>query len=168
MPPFFPGSVSLLDSLPPPLEWGRGQGMGFSVSSSRFVCATPSSSLSSPAPAWHPSHDRQFSTNFSNVSPSHGVQSFRNRLLQCVSAMGSYVLPANLLPSPWLHRSWEDPAPAQAFHGVTSSFGHPPAPTWGPPRAASGCLLHHGPPQVAGKQPASPRSSSQVARQSLL
>ena len=56
------------------------------------------SSHSATAPAWGPSHKRQSSMDFSNVSPSHrlqffrncssvapfyGVQSFRNRLLQC-------------------------------------------------------------------------------------
>jgi len=98
-----------------------------------------------------PSHGRQFSTNFSSVSPSHGlqlftncpsvapshgVQSFRNRLLQRGSPMGSQTLPANLpqhgLLSPWVRRSWQDPAPVWAHHGVTASFRHPPAPAWGP------------------------------------
>ncbi|KAK4828316.1 hypothetical protein QYF61_025328 [Mycteria americana] len=114
------------------------------------------SSHSSPAPVWGPSHRRQFSTNFSNVSPSHGlqffmncssvgpfhgVQSFRNRLLQHRSPTGSQVLPANLLQhgllSPWVHRSCQEPAPAQASHGVTASFRHPSALVWGPPRAAA-------------------------------
>jgi len=109
------------------------------------------SSHSASAPAWGPSHGRQFSTNFSSVSPSHGlqlftncsgvgpfhrVQSFRNRLLQRGSPTGSQVLPANLLRpgllSPWLHRSWQEPAPAQAPHRVTASFRHPPALVWGP------------------------------------
>jgi len=97
------------------------------------------------------SHGRQFSTNFSNVSPSHGLQcfvncpsvgplhrlqSFRNRLLQRGSPMGSHVLPANLLQhglfSPRVRRSCQEPAPAQAPHGVTTSFRHPPALAWGP------------------------------------
>ncbi|KAK4816220.1 hypothetical protein QYF61_013458 [Mycteria americana] len=101
------------------------------------------SSHSSPAPAWGPSHQRQSSMNFSNVSPSHRlqffmncssvgpfhkVQSFRNRLLQCGSPMGSQVLLANLLLhgllSPRVHRSCQEPAPAQASHGVTASFEH--------------------------------------------
>jgi len=79
-----------------------GWGMGVVVSSPHIVSAAPSSSEgdsshSAPAPAWGPSYGRQFSTNFSNVSPSRGlqlfmncpsmgpfhrVQSFRNRLLQ--------------------------------------------------------------------------------------
>jgi len=76
--------------------------------------------------------------NFSSVSPSHRVQSFRNRLLQHGSPTGSQVLPTKLrgLLSPRVHRSWQDPAPAWALHGVTASFGHPPAPAWGPPWAA--------------------------------
>jgi len=31
-----------------------------------------------------------------------------------------------------VHRSWKDPAPVWAPHRVTASFGHPPAPAWGP------------------------------------
>jgi len=31
-----------------------------------------------------------------------------------------------------LHRSWQQPAPAQAPHGVTASFRHPPALAWVP------------------------------------
>jgi len=80
------------------------------------------------------SHRRQFSTNFSNMSPSHGLQlftncpfheeqSFRNRLLQHGSPAGSQALPANLLwrglLSPQVHRSWQEPAPAWG-----SSQGH--------------------------------------------
>jgi len=139
------------------------------VDSSHFVSASPSSSHSSPAPAWGPSHGRQFSINFSNVSPSHGlqlftnrpsvgpfhgVQSFRNRLLQRESPTGSQALPANLLwrglLSPRVRRSWQEPAPAWAIHGVTASLWHPPAPAWGPPQAAGGDLLHCGPPRTAG------------------
>jgi len=63
------------------------------------------------------------------------VQSFRNGLLQRGSPAGSQVLPANLLQhgllSPWVRRTWQEPAPAQAPHGVTASFRHPPAPAWG-------------------------------------
>ena len=100
------------------------------------------------------------------------VQSFRNRLLQHGSPVGSQALPANLLQrgllSPWVRRSCQEPAPARASHGVTASFGHPPAPAWGPPRAAGGYLLHRGPPWAAGGQPASPWSSPRAAGESLL
>ena len=142
---------------------------------------------SSPASAWGPSHGRQFSTNFSIVSPSHGLQfftncssvgpfhglqSFKHRLFQCGSPVGSQVLPANLLQrgllSPQICRSCQEPAPARASHGVTASFGHPPAPAWGPPWAAGGDLLPRGPPWAAGGQPASPWSSPRAAGESLL
>ena len=89
------------------------------------------------------SHRRQFSTKFSNVSPCHGlqlfmnrpsvgpshrVQSFRSKLLQRGSPTGSQALPANLLRrgllSPRVRRSWQEPAPLRAPHGVTASFRH--------------------------------------------
>ncbi|KAK4831375.1 hypothetical protein QYF61_017506 [Mycteria americana] len=98
------------------------------------------SSHSPPAPAWGPSHSRQFSmtfssmspshglqffTNCSNVGPFHGVQSFRNRVLQRGFPTRSQVLPTNLLQhgllSPWVHRSCQEPAPAWASQGVTAS-----------------------------------------------
>jgi len=109
------------------------------------------SSPSAPAPARGPSHGRQFSTNFSNASPSHRLQLFTNcpsvgpfpqgAVLQEQAApawvhTGSQALPANLLRrgllSPQVRRSWQEPAPAQAPYGVTASFRHPPAPAWGP------------------------------------
>jgi len=71
--------------------------MGVPASSSHVVSAAPSSSCSSPALAWGPSHGTQCSTNCSSTGPFHGVQSFRNRLLQYGSLMGSQVLPVNLL-----------------------------------------------------------------------
>jgi len=83
-----------------------------------------------------PSHRLQFLTNCPRVGPSHGMQSFRNRLLQRGSPMGSQALPANLLwrglLSLWVHRSCQEPAPAQAPHRVTASFRHPPALVWDP------------------------------------
>jgi len=87
-----------------------------------------------------------------------------NRKLQRGSPTGSRVLPANLL---WcellsllsLHGSCQDPAPAQAPHWVTASFRHSSAPAWGPPQAAGGYLLHHGPPWAVGQQTVLPWSS---------
>jgi len=81
-----------------------------------------------------PSYGLQLFPNCPSMGPSHGVQSFRNRLLQRRSPTGSQALPANLLRpqllSPRVHRSWQEPAPARAPHGVTASFRHPPAPAW--------------------------------------
>jgi len=85
-----------------------------------------------------PSHGLQLFTNCSSVGPSHGVQSFRNRLLQRESPTGSQGLPAHLLQ-----------------HGLLSPQGHR-------------YLLHRGPPWTEEGQPASPRSSSQAARQNSL
>jgi len=83
-----------------------------------------------------PSHGLQLFMNCPSVGPFHAVQSFRNRLLQCGSPTGSQALPADLLwcelLSPQVCRSWQEPAPAQAPHGVTASFGYPPALAWGP------------------------------------
>jgi len=164
-PSLLPGLNSIPDFLYilPPSATGR-QGMGAAVSSSYVVSAAPSSSRPSPAPVWGSSYGRQFSVNCSHglqfftncpgVGPSHRVPSFRNRLLQRGSPTGPQALPANLLQrglvSPWGHKSWQEPAPARAPHGVTASFGHPPALAWGPPWAAGGDLLHHGPPRAAG------------------
>jgi len=83
-----------------------------------------------------PSHRLQLFTNCPSMGPSRGVQSFRNRLLQCGSPTGSQAQPANLLRhgflSPRVCRSWQEPAPAQAPHGFSASFRHPPAPLWSP------------------------------------
>jgi len=140
------------------------------------------SSHSALAPAWGSIHGTQFSTNFSNMSPSlgrqsftncpsmgpfHRVQSFRNRLLQRESPTESPALPANLLQrgvlSPWLHRSCQEPASVQAPHRVTAFFGHTHL-FW------HGVLpgLHCGPPWTAGGQPASPWSSSWAAEEKSL
>lgn len=74
-------------------------------------------------------------TNFSNVIPSHGlqflivlmwipfyrVQSFKNRLLHFVFSKVVQALPRNLIQygllSPWVCRSLQDSAPAQASSG---------------------------------------------------
>jgi len=75
-----------------------------------------------------PSHGLQFYKNCSSMGPFHGVQSFSYRLLQRGSPTGSQVLPANLLQCgvlfPWVHRCCQEPAQVQASHGVTASFGH--------------------------------------------
>jgi len=119
-----------------------------------------------------PSHGLQLFTDCPSVSPFHGVQSFRNRLHQRGSPTGSQALSANLLwhglLSLWVLRTWQQPAPAPAPHEFTASFRHPPALAWGPAWAASGYLLHRGPPWAAEGQPASPWSSPQAAGESLL
>jgi len=50
--------------------------------------------------------------------------------------MGSQALAPNLLRcgllAPQGHRSWQEPAPAQAPHEITVSFRHPSALAWGP------------------------------------
>jgi len=83
-----------------------------------------------------PSHVEQFFKNSPSMGPFHGVQSFRNRWLQRGSSTGSQALPANLLRcrllSPRVHRSWQEPSPVPALHGVMASFRHPLAPAWGP------------------------------------
>jgi len=75
-----------------------------------------------------PSHRLQFFTNSSRVGPFHRVQSFRNGLLHQGSSVESQVLPEHLLHhgllSLWVQRSLQEPAPAQAPHGVTALFGH--------------------------------------------
>jgi len=111
--------------------------MGAVVSSSHIVTATPSSSEEdsshcAPAPAWGPSCGRQFSTNFSNVSPSHSMQLFRD-----CSSVGP----------PWGHKSCQ-----QTCSSTGSSLPTGPqvlqetAPACGPPRNEGGDLLHHRPP----------------------
>jgi len=121
--------------------------MGVAVSSSHVVSAAPSSSggrlftlfpcssvksLSREAvlhkfPNVSPSHGLQLFTNCPRVGPSHGVQSFRNRLLQRGSPTGSQAVLVNLLRrgllSPWVRRTWQEPAPARVPHGVTASSG---------------------------------------------
>jgi len=136
--------------------------MGVVVSSSHVVSATPPSSRGGlltllPAPGW---------------VPSHRMWSFRNRLPQRGSLVGTQVLPANLLQhgllAPQGHKFCQEPAPVRAFHGLTTSFRHPPALAGGPPLAADGYLLHHGSPWAAGGQPASPWSAPWAAGESLL
>jgi len=89
--------------------------MGVVVGSPHFVCVAPSSlgedsSHSSPVPVRGPSHGRQSSLNFSNVSPSHRLQFFTN----CSNTGPSYQKQA---------------APLWVCHGVTSPASKP-APAW--------------------------------------
>lgn len=89
-----------------------------------FFFAASSSSHPFPAPEWHPTHGRHFSTHFANINPSHkmlffmkntsmdsfqGVESFRNRLFQRGSSLGSQVLYENLL---WCEISMGSPCPS--------------------------------------------------------
>jgi len=89
--------------------------------------------------------------NCPSVGPFHRVQSFRNRLLQRGSPTGSQALRANLLQrgllSPRGQRSCQEPASAQALHGVTASFSHPPAPVLAP--LFTGCRWISAPPWTA-------------------
>jgi len=130
--------------------------MGVTVSPSHVVSAAPCPSggglltLFPCSSMKDSSYRRQFSTIFSKVSPIHGlqlfmncpsmspshrVQSFRNRLLQRGSPTGSQALPVNLLQrgplSPQVCRYWQEPAPVWDPHRVTASFEHPPALVWG-------------------------------------
>jgi len=89
-PSFLPGLTSLLISLRLSPQQCRGTGNGITISSSH-VSAAPSSPHSSPARVWCPSHRRQSSMNFSNMSPSHRIQFFRN--------CSSVVLPTGCSPS---------------------------------------------------------------------
>jgi len=68
--------------------------------------------------------------NCSSVGPSHGVQSFRKRLLQCGSPTGSQILPSNLLQRGllFLHGATDT---ARSLIRVTTSFRHPPALVFG-------------------------------------
>jgi len=77
----------------------------------------------------------------------HGVQSFRNRLLQCGSPMGSQALLANLLQcgllSPWVHR----PARTLLQHGLPTGSQLPSGIHLLCCGASMGCrdrLPHHG------------------------
>jgi len=84
--------------------------MGAVVSSSHIGSAAPSSSPSSPALAWGPSHVRESSTNCSSLSPSHRLQFFTN--------CSRVDLLQGAVPQ-------EQPAPAWIPHGVTSPASKP-------------------------------------------
>jgi len=153
-------------------------------------CQGENSSDSSPAPAWGPSHGRQSSTNLSNKNFSHRLKFFTIYVSvhpfytpspwgaippeQAAPAWVPHRVkspasnpPAWSPPSSRVHRSCQEPAPAQASHCFTASFRHAPVPVWGPPWAAGGYLLQPGPPWAAGGQPVSPCSSSQAAGEIL-
>ncbi|KAK4825500.1 hypothetical protein QYF61_000013 [Mycteria americana] len=69
----------------------------------------------------------QFFMNFSSMGVLHGVQFFRNRLLQCGSPMGSQVLPEILLQCRLFsmgHSSCQEPTPVWALHGMQLPSGH--------------------------------------------
>jgi len=129
--------------------------MGVVVSSSHVVSAAPSSSHSSPAPAWGPSLGRQSSTNFSTVGPSHGLQfctncpnvgpfhgvpCFRKRLLQLGSPTGSQVLPGacSSAGSPQGHSLLQ--APPAPVWGFSLGCGWGSAPPWASMAAGTACL----------------------------
>jgi len=158
-PPSLPSSQAQIHSCfstssPPQVAQGDRE-WGLRVSPSHVVCAAPSSSggglltlflcssvrsLSQETvlhkPLQRESFPRAAALHELPQGPSHRVQYFRNRLLQRGSPTGSQALPANLLQrgllSPQVRRSWQEPAPAQAPHGNTVSFRHPPAAAWGP------------------------------------
>jgi len=172
--------------------------MGHAVSSSHVLSAAPCfsgevSSPSSPAPARGPSHKRQSSTNCSNATSFHigcsssqtsplwalstclfhGVQSFRNRLLQ-VRVPHRVTSPARKLALVWAALS----TGPQVLPGACFSKGSPRGHTFlqastcsgmgSLPQATGRYLLHRGPPWTAEEQPASPWSSSQAAGKHLL
>lgn len=119
-----------------------------------------------------PSHGLQLFMSCSSMDPFHRIQTVR-KIAPAWSPRGSQVSPANLLQCGLLssqsNRSHQEPAPPQASHGVTTSFGNPPAPAWGPPWSVGEYLLQHGPPWAAGAElPLHNQSATQAAGQSLL
>jgi len=155
-----------------PVSSTGGWGMGAVISSSHFVSAAPFSSGTGLLILFPCSSVRSRSQetvlhkllqreSFPWAATLHkrpqcgslpmGLQSFRNRLLQRGSPMGSQVLPENLLwqglLSPLVHRSWQEPASAQG-----SSPGHrllcPSACSCvvSLPWTTGSYLLHSGPP----------------------
>jgi len=137
--------------------------MGAAVSPSHAGSAAPSSSHSAPAPAWGPFHGRWLSMNCPRVGSLPRGAVPQEQAAPAWVPMGSQALPANLLRrgllSPRGHRSWQEPAPARAPHGVTASFRNPPAPAWGHcHKLWVGICSTVGPHGLQG-QPAPPRSA---------
>jgi len=94
-------------------------------------------------PSRGPTHWLQLSTNCSSMGPFQGVQSFRNKLLQCGSPTGSQAQPANLLQCGLsMGHSLLQASPCS---GVGSSPGcrWGSAPPWSS-TAAADSLPHHG------------------------
>jgi len=158
-PPPLPSSPAQLQSqflsLLPPMGAG-GQGMGIMVSSSHAVSAAPSSSGGGLLTLCPCSRGRSLSQE-TVLHKRLQCESFPwaadlHELPQCGSLPWGAVLqeqaaPACIPPgvtspaskparrgllSPWVRRSCQEPASAQAPHEVTASFRHPPAPAWGP------------------------------------
>jgi len=150
------------------------------VSSSHVVSATPSSSgeglltLFPCSSVRSPSretvlHKLLQSESFSWAAalhelPEHGFLP-RGAVLQEQAApawvlTGSHALPANLLwcglLSPWVHRSWQEPAPMWGSPQGHSLLQTSPCSGMGSlPQATGEYLLHLGPPWDAGGEPAS-------------
>jgi len=93
--------------------------MGFAVSSSHIISAAPSSSHSSPVPAWDPSHGTQSSVNFSNMSPSYGLQFFMN-----CSSVGPFHGVQSF--GTWLLQRWSSTGPASSLlqRGLSTGSQH--------------------------------------------
>jgi len=83
-----------------------------------------------------PSHGLQLFTNCPSMGPFHGVQSFRNRLLQHGSPRGHK--PCHQTCSSVGSSLHGSAGPGRSLlqrgapHRATASFRHPPAPVWGP------------------------------------
>jgi len=125
--------------------------MGVTVSSSHVVSAAPTSSGGGLLTLFPFSSVRSLSLETS-LHKSHQCEPF-----PCAAAL--HELPQCGFP-PWGAVLQEQADPAWVPHGVTASFGHPPAPAWGPfhglqveicstvvelpPWAAGNSLPHHG------------------------